>query len=59
MVKIRSCSCAMCKSAARNYEGKGKARVKSLPNRKFRHETRLAIASQGELPESITGNIWV
>ena len=58
MVKIRSCNCANCILYKRHYGQKAKALAKSLPNRKFRHETKRAITSQRDVPESQSGAVW-
>ena len=61
--RIRSCSCPWCNgtrmSMALHNGQKAKAFQKNLPNRNFRHKTKLAIASQRDVPESISAGIWV
>ena len=57
-VKIKSCNCGNCNWSKRRRGSEAKAFVKASANRSFRHQTKLAIASQREVPESISGDLW-
>ena len=56
MVNIKSCHCYMCNMSRWNMGQKAKTRIKREPNRKFRHQTKQALHSQNDVPESIIGD---